>query len=60
MGEDVPLVGEDGGQEASEDPGETGSDYTTGHDDGARDGRSRVHCGLFLEWGMKYIEEKRR
>ena len=49
MGEDVPLVGENGGQEASEDPGEAGSDYTTGHDDGARDGGSGVHSPLFLQ-----------
>ena len=49
MGEDVPLVGENGGQEASEDPGESGGDNTTGHDDGARDGGSGVHGFLFLE-----------
>ena len=49
VSEDVPLVGENGGQEASEDPGESGGDNTTGHDDGARDGGSGVHGFLFLE-----------
>ena len=49
MGEDVPLVGEDGGQEALEDPGEASGDDTAGHDDSAGDPRTRLHLSLFLE-----------
>ena len=58
VGEDVPLVGENCGQEASEDPGEAGGDDTTGHDDAARDGGSGIHARLFLEGEWKLIEEK--
>ena len=53
--EDVPLVGEDGGEEASEDPEEAGGEDTTGQDDGAGDGGSRVHSAL--KWNEIRREE---
>ena len=56
VGEDVPLAGEDGGQEASEDPGEAGADYTTDHNDGAGDAGSRIHLGLSTWNGMELGE----
>ena len=48
---------EDGGQEASEDPGEAGGDYTTGHNDGAGDEGFRLHLGLST-WSGKELRER--